>query len=122
MSKIRDNINEKIKQTIIKYKNNEDPSVNLNSEWNTMYYDDTSNAIRDEKILTEIITSLKESRNFMDNVENCDGKTTMITTMVSSEQNAGRKMRKSNKRHRKSNKKHRKGNKKHKKSIKKHRR
>ena len=86
-----------------------------------MYYDDTSKAIRDEKKLTEIITSLKASQNFRDNVEDCDGKTTIIKTIVSSK-NGGRKMRKSSKRHRKSNKKHRKGNKKHKKSIKKHRR
>jgi hypothetical protein len=119
MSEIRNNINEKIKQTIIKYKIKKDPE--LNPEWNVMYYDDISSAIPNEKILTEIITSLKESRNFMDNVENCDGKTTIIRTMVPSTQNAGRKMRKSSKRHRKSNKKYRKGNKKHKKSIKKHR-
>jgi hypothetical protein len=122
MKTIRNNINEKIKQTIINYKINEDPSVRLSPGWNVMYYNDTSSAIPNEKILTEIITSLKESQNFRDNVENCDGETTMITTMVPSNQNAGRKMRKSRYRHRKSNKKHRKGNKKHKKSIKKHKR
>ena len=121
METIRNNINEKIKQTIIKYKIAEDPSVRLSPGWNVMYYDDTSKAIRDEKKLTEIITSLKASQNFRDNVEDCDGKTTIIKTIVSSK-NGGRKMRKSSKRHRKSNKKHRKGNKKHKKSIKKHRR
>ena len=45
METIRNNINEKIKQTIIKYKIAEDPSVRLSPGWNVMYYDDRHNII-----------------------------------------------------------------------------
>ena len=98
---------------------------NINGEWDSTYYDDISTAIPNKGVLDSIIEELEKNQTINDIIieakEKYDPEVLVTYVTPASNQNAGRKMRKSNKRHRKSNKKHRKSNKKHKRSIKKHR-
>jgi len=114
-------INKAIKNKIMQWKrtNGEDvPEI-----WNAKYYDNISQAIPNEDVLNSIIEELKQNQTIKDIIKEAkeEHDPEVLITSVTTDQNAGRKMRKSRHRHRKSNKKHRKGNKKHKKSIKKHR-
>ena len=118
MSKFRDVID-----IITKAIQNKIMQVKDVSEWNAIYYDNISQAIPNEDVLNSIIEELKQNQTIKDIIKEAKEKydPEVLITSVTTDQNAGRKMRKSRHRHRKSNKKHRKGNKKHKKSIKKHR-
>ena len=100
-------------------------SLDKTGLWNSIYYDDISTAIPTYGVLDSIIEELEKNQTINDIIREAKEKyypEVLITHVTPTDQNAGRKIRKSSKRHRKSNKKYRKGNKKHKKSIKKHRR
>jgi hypothetical protein len=115
---IIDIITKTIKKKIMEF-------LGVTGEWNSIYYDEISTAIPTYGVLNSIIEELEKNQTIKDIIieakEKYDPEVLVTHVTPASDQNAGRKMRKSNKRHRKSNKKHRKSNKKHKRSIKKHR-